>query len=302
MTIKLRPYNHEEDYNLVGNFLIETYQPGKEIINWMQTRWEYMFHHPYLFEKGLNKYLDKIGIWEDEGKIVGVANFEHHLGTVYVHINPEYHKLKAEILEYAQKNLTGISDKGKPYISVYIKDNDTEFEAIAESMGFEKGDQYLEAMSQYQIPEIFPEISLPEGFKLKSLANDNDLNKVNRVLWRGFDHQGKPNPDLTGRKLMQSAPNYRKDLNIIVEAPTGEFVSYCGMWYDPVNQVGYVEPVATDPDYRMMGLGKAAVLEGIRRCGKLGATVAYVATDKKFYLAIGFENLFDRYPWFKELK
>ena len=122
------------------------------------------------------------------------------------------------------------------------------------------------------------------------------------MLWRGFDHQGKPNPDLTGRKLMQSAPNYRKDLNIIVEAPTGEFVSYCGMWYDPVNQVGYVEPVATDPDYRMMGLGKAAVLEGIRRCGKLGATVAYVATDKKFYLAIGFENLFDRYPWFKELK
>lgn len=44
----------------------------------------------------------------------------------------------------------------------------------------------------------------------------------------------------------------------------------------------YVEPVATDPDYRRMDLGKAAVLEGIRRCGELGAEVAYVGSVKDF--------------------
>ena len=48
---------------------------------------------------------------------------------------------------------------------------------------------------------------------------------------------------------MQSGPHFRKDLTIVVEAPNGEFVSYCGMWYDAVNRFGYVEPVATDPDY-----------------------------------------------------
>jgi predicted N-acetyltransferase YhbS len=60
-----------------------------------------------------------------------------------------------------------------------------------------------------------------------------------------------------------------------------------------------VEPLATDPDYRRMGLGKAAVLEAIRRAGQLGATVAYVATDKPFYLAIGFQRLSARHPWEK---
>ncbi|OCL27144.1 hypothetical protein U472_06590 [Orenia metallireducens] len=301
MTIKVREYNHEEDFKLIGDFLVNTYKPGKEIINWLQPRWEYMHYHPYLFVNKLDKKFDKIGIWEDDGMIVGIAHFEHHLGTVYIQLDPNYSHLKSEMLRYSEENLSGISDQGKPYVSVYIKDNDTNFQAIAESMGFKRGDQYLEAMSQYQVPKIFPEIKLAEGFKLKSLADDNNLNKVNRVLWRGFDHQGEPNPDLAGRKLMQSAPNYRKELNIVVEAPNGEFVSYCGMWYDPINKIAYVEPVATDPGYRRMGLGKAAVLEGIRRCSKLGATVAYVATDKEFYLAIGFEKLFDRYPWFKEL-
>ena len=37
-----------------------------------------------------------------------------------------------------------------------------------------------------------------------------------------------------------------------------------------------------------MGLGRAAVLEGIRRVGEVGATVAYVGTEMPFYLSFGF--------------
>jgi predicted N-acetyltransferase YhbS len=46
-----------------------------------------------------------------------------------------------------------------------------------------------------------------------------------------------------------------------------------------------------------MGLGRAAVLEGIRRCGALGATVAYVGSDQPFYLSIGFEVLYTSECW-----
>ncbi|MCJ7551114.1 MAG: GNAT family N-acetyltransferase, partial [Anaerolineae bacterium] len=150
----------------------------------------------------------------------------------------------------------------------------------------------------------FPAIELPEGFRLKSLADDNDLVKINRVLWRGFNHEGEPpegDEDLEGRRKMQSGPNFRHDLTIVVEAPDGNFVSFCGMWYENVNRIAYVEPVATDPDYRRMGLGKAAVWEGIRRCGAEGATVAYVGSDQKFYHAIGFRTLHYRNCWTKNL-
>jgi predicted N-acetyltransferase YhbS len=155
-------------------------------------------------------------------------------------------------------------------------------------------------MSVFKISESFPEITLPRGFKVQSLEDDNDLNKIDRVLWRGFNHEGEPDGDLSGRKLMQSAPNFRRDLNIVVVSPDGNYVSYCGMWYDSVNKVAYVEPVATDPDNRRMGIGKAAVLEGIRRCKELGAVQVKVVSNKQFYLKMGFETIYTMEAWVKK--
>lgn len=61
----------------------------------------------------------------------------------------------------------------------------------------------------------------------------------------------------------------------------------------------YVVPVATDPDYRRMGLGKAAVLECVRRCAERGATVANVGSGQPFYEAIGFRKSWAAYMWKK---
>jgi predicted N-acetyltransferase YhbS len=156
--------------------------------------------------------------------------------------------------------------------------------------------------SRFILPDPFPEIVLPGGFRLKSLQENNDLHKIHRVLWRGFDHEGEPSPDgMEGRRKMQSGFNFCKDLTIVVEAPDGQFVSYAGTWYEPINRYAYVEPVATDPDYRRRGLGRAAVLEGIRRCGALGATIAYVGSDLAFYRALGFVPIYTCQCWTKYL-
>ncbi len=134
------------------------------------------------------------------------------------------------------------------------------------------------------------------------VADDNDLRQVTRVFWRGFNHGDEP-PDgeVEDRKFMQSAPNYRKDLNLVVVAPDGNFVSYCGTWYEPVHAIAYVEPVATDPDYRRMGLARAAVLEGIRRCRELGASVSYVGSKQPLYLSLGFRPEYNSRVWEREL-
>jgi predicted N-acetyltransferase YhbS len=67
------------------------------------------------------------------------------------------------------------------------------------------------------------------------------------------------------------------------------------------NRFGYVEPVATDPDYRGMGLGRAVVLEALRRVRADGVTAAWVGSDQDFYLALGFEKKFQRNLWAKYL-
>jgi predicted N-acetyltransferase YhbS len=295
MHATVRQYNHAADYERVSQFLVRTHRITGDHINWLQPRWEYMHYHSLIRNVDLNA----IGIWEARGEVVGVVHPEHAMGTAYVEIDPRYDHLKAAMLRYAEQHLSTLSD-GVRRVRVYINEQDNHFQELALERGYARGGGY-EPMSRFAIPDLFPAISLPEGFRLKSLAEDNDLQKVDQVLWRGFDHGDEPpEGEIEDRAFMQSAPNYRKDLNLVVEAPNGHFVSYCGMWYEPVHAIAYVEPVATDPDYRRMGLGRAVVLEGIRRCGALGATAAYVGSAMPFYLALGFRQIYNRSAWQRE--
>ena len=300
MSIKLREYDASNDFKLVGDFLIDNYQPNNRDGNFLQPAWEYMHSHPQLDENAL----DKIGVWEDSERIVGVVHYETILGEAFFEIHPRYTHLKPEMLEHAEKYIYGKTPDGLRHVKALINDFDKDFEALVKSHGYEKDDTFARPMSQLTITHPFqPIISLPDGFCLKSLTEDNDLAKIDRALWRGFNHGDEPPAiDFEGRKKMQSVPNFRKDLNIIIVAPDGNYVAYAGTWFEATNKFAYVEPVATDPDYRRMGLGKAAVLEGVRRCGELGAQVAYVGSAQPFYQAMGFKRLFTCNCWIKYLR
>ena len=296
MSVTFRNYQSPDDFMRVGDLLVANYQPGNRDGNWFESTWEYMHVHSYLDKNSLNK----IGIWEDEGAIVGVAHYESGLGEVFFELHPDYTYLKPMMLDYAEAHLYGTDDEGKRFVRAYVNSFDADFEAEVKARGYEQDVPWTRPMSQFTIPTPFPEIPLPKGFRAQSLAADCDWAKIHRVLWRGFNHQGEPPADgIDDRKKMELAPNYRRDLKIVTVAPDGYFVSFCGMWYDATNKIAYVEPVATDPDYRRMGLGRATVWEGIRRCGELGATVAFVGSDQDFYKAIGFEVQFKANCWLK---
>lgn len=299
MNITLRNYKSVDDYKLVDNFLIKHYKRGNQDGNWIEPTWEYMHNHPYLDKSSL----EKIGIWEDDGNIVAVAHYESRLGEVFFEFHPEYRHLRQEMLGYAEANLYGTTDIGKRFVHVFINDFDKELLSLVGTHSYVKDDNETRTTMHFVIPDPFPAITLPEGFRLKSLSDDCNWMKIHRVLWRGFNHPGEPPEDeIEDRKKMQEAPNFKYDLKIVVEAPNGQFASFCGMWYEPVNHYAYVEPVATDPNFRQMGLGKAAVLEGIRRCGILGATVAYVGNDLQFYQAMGFKKVYSSECWAKQLE
>ena len=299
MNIKLRKYDVENDFKLVGDFLVENYQPDNGNGNFPQPAWEYIHGHPRFDEISV----DKIGVWEDSGRIVGVVHYELALGEAFFEIHPGHTHLKTAMLDHAEKHLYVKTEDGRRYIQAWINDFDKEFEALVISCGYVKTDTPARPMSQLKIMRPFrPEIPLPDGFRLKSLAEDNDLAKLDRVIWRGFDHGDEPPTiDYEGRKKQQSIPSYRKDLNIIVVAPDGNYVAYAGTWFVARNKYAYIEPVCTDPDYRRRGLGKAALLEGIRRCSELGEQVAYVGSIQPFYQALGFKKLFTCNCWIKYL-
>jgi len=294
----LRSYQNEDDYNRVDAFLIQHHLPNNADGNWLEPAWEYMNHHPYLDQSSLRR----IGIWEEAGEMVAVVTYESRLGEAFFQFHPAYRHLRREMLEYAEKSLHGISQDGRKFLHAFINDVDEEFVSLVEARGYKRDDEESRVMSQFAIPNPFPEITLPASFHLTSLAEECDWAKVHRVMWRGFDHEGEPpagEEELESRRKLFDTPNARRDLKIAVKAPNGNFVAFCGMFYEPTNRFAHVEPLATDPDYRRMGLGKAAVLEGIRRCGALGATVVYVGNELPIYRAVGFKKVYVSECWIK---
>ena len=54
--MKIKPYQRATDYERIGNFLIETFQPGDQLANWLQPRWEYMHYHVFIDEIDLSSF------------------------------------------------------------------------------------------------------------------------------------------------------------------------------------------------------------------------------------------------------
>jgi GNAT superfamily N-acetyltransferase len=300
MNIIFRQYNVLNDYQGVNDFLVTHHQRDNQDGNWLQPAWEYMHAHPYLDRSAL----EKIGIWENDGAIVGIAHYESRVGEAFFECHPNYRHLKRDLLDYAERQLYETSEDSQKILHAFVNDMDDAFTSLVKARGYEKDAEQSRAMCQFVISDPFPPISLPDGFHLTSLAEDCDWMKVHRVIWRGFNHAGEPpagNDELDERRRLFDTPTARRDLKIAVRAPDGNFVAFCGVFYEPTNRFAYVEPVATDPDYRRMGLGKAAVLEGIRRCGALGATVAFVWNDLPLYRVIGFKKVYTSECWVKHL-
>lgn len=296
VAIQFRNYTKQpgitDDYHKVRAFFIKL---GYAEFDY--ARWDWMTTHGSLDKSAVHR----IGIWEDDGKIVGVATFDTQLGTAFCLTLPEYSYLKNEMLEYAENNL---SKDGK--FGVIIKDTDYEFQDIASNRGLiASADKESNAI--FYTDKTSTEYALPEGFYITTIKDTFDMYKYLRVLWKGFNHELNGEGELTyseedekeARESMLR-PNVDLNLKVAVVAPDGNFVSYCGMWYDP--EVGYavIEPVATDPEYRKMGLGKAAVLEGIRRVGQLGAKKALVGSSMQFYYSMGLRPFSTSTLWIKK--
>lgn len=291
--VKFRTYSPEpfftDDYFKVREFLARINTERIYYPRLLWGAWEWAVTHRHRD----NSKLGKIGLWEDNDTLVGLATYETRFGEGFLVVDEAYEYLKPELVAYAKANL---HNNGKLIIS--LTDGDTVFQRAAMAHGF-RPTQVKDRDSIMDIDAIQP-YSLPAGFSFVSLADDWDWRAYNRIMWRGFYADGTILDDdktVAERERMLSSPMIIPSIVIAVAAPDGSYVSHCGMWYRPGDTYCYVEPVATDPDYRLRGLGKAAVLEGVRRCGLLGAKQAIVGSEQQFYYNIGFYPVHNMTHW-----
>ena len=296
MSITFRNYTNEagitEDYYKVRSFFIKL-----GYAEFTYVRWEWMTTHSYLDKSSIGK----IGLWENNNEVVGLATFDCQLGCAFCLTLPQYVDLKSDILTYASEILSKDQSFG-----IVIADRDLFFQEVAAKLGYVATEE-KEGDAVFLCDQTSTEYKLPDGFKITTLQDTFDLYQYRRVLWKGFDHELNGEGELSftekeeqGAKEEMLRPNVDLSLKVAVVAPDGNFASYCGMWYDPEAGYAVIEPVATDPAYRKMGLGKAAVLEGIRRTKDMGAKIVYVGSSQQFYYSIGMRPFSTATIWRKK--
>jgi len=299
MSAKFRRYDNStiygSDYNKVRSFLFEL-----DNHNYHFGRWDWM-----CMSIGAGWVdpgdIGNVGIWEDNNKIVAISTYDSTLGSAYLVTQEGYGCLKEEMLIHAKENL-----KKDGQFRVLVLEGDAELQEVASNQGFFPT-QDREWDSIFQINQEKLKYDLPKGFHITSFNEDFDIYKYGQSMWKGFNHEMNEEGPFSfywekhadKYKRAWEHPNVDLGLKVFVVAPNGDFVSHCGMWYEAGSKTALVEPVATEPAYRKMGLGKAAVLEGIKRCGELGAERAFVGSAQQFYYNIGFTP-YTISTWWKE--
>jgi predicted N-acetyltransferase YhbS len=318
MKARLRRYE-PVDFLRVRDFLAANYLKFAEPVNLDIVSWNYAryFCAPMLGAWGLGEEQEKvpdttgeksrqainfwessIGVWENEAReIVGVVCPEEYVpwhpafGKAFLERHPDYEHLLSEMLEYAEKTFIG-----KGMTRIYVGENDKALNEEAQVRGFVRDEKPCLEYMEFNLGDI-PEPMLPQGYRFISMAENNDIKKRRKIFGLSFEHLD-PNdwPTAFSYHELQKAPDYRKELDLVIERPDGEWVACTIAWFDEYNRMGTLEPVGAI----QLGMGREVVIEGLRRLKALGAEVARMDSGLKFYRKIGFKKKFSIYRWIKK--
>jgi GNAT superfamily N-acetyltransferase len=173
-----------------------------------------------------------------------------------------------------------IDGLGLEAVEVLARDDDVELRTLLAGAGFVADGQQsgITWMNAEDRPEA---VALPEGFAL-----------VDRAQQTTKPHPMEPRSGEEVETRLLQCSLYDPGLDLAVETADGQAAGYALFWFDPVTEVGLVEPMRVEDAYQRRGLARAMLTAGLDRLAKRGARrlkVGY-ATDvaRGLYVGAGF--------------
>lgn len=279
------------DYEKIINFLREIYLKTGNQYCWLPQRWEYAEYNcnDIALTKGWRDWKETIRIWEDDNKIVGIAHKEMDY-DVFLQIRPGYEFLAKEMLEYLEETIPEERNDEDPELVLFINEDMLYLEEMLIAKGYTK-DKNRSYFNHLALEDGY-KADLPEGFSFVDGTEVKDQKERQLCCHLGFHPEDEPKTLPEWGFSMESAPMFDPKLEIMTKDASGNLCSFCVVWYDSILNIGMFEPVCTRKAYRKKGLGKAMIIEGLRRLKAMGVKKAYVESygedRKSFYNKAGF--------------
>jgi len=277
MKLTLHTCDKEDDFWRVRNFLREVFLLNDRLEHsWNVARLDYWRWH-YILTCNICKSVEAgMALCENaDGKIIAALN---HLGgsELRLHVHPQFYSadLEHEMLTYAEKNYFATTEDGRRYIHLPIFEDDTRRQELVQSRGYKKqpgwGHHY-----RRDLTAPLPVPPTPSGYNIRSMGDESEHASRSWCSWRAF-HSDEPNSNYDGDYSwyanLQSAPLYRRDLDVVAAAPDGSIAAFCTIYYDDYTRSAVTVLVGVAAEHWRRGLGKAVMTEGLKRLQQLGCT------------------------------
>ena len=277
-----RPYQTEDDFWRMRAFLRQVFLLNNCLErSWHVARLEYARWHTCL--NCANVRLEDVAfLWEDDSDLVSFVMPDGGRGEAHLLIHPVWRtgELEEEMLHVAEQHLASETEDGGRRLVVWSPEQDRPRQDLLHKNGYRKGDE-PEFQWRRSLDAPIPAAPLAPGYVIRSLGDGLELLERCYASGLGF-HEGDIGVAVDNRndpawyRNIQTAPLYRRDLDLVAVAPDGAIAAFCTIWFDDVTRSAYFEPVATVPTHQRRGLGKALLTEGLRRLQRMGATLAFV--------------------------
>ncbi|MHA2240033.1 MAG: GNAT family N-acetyltransferase [Candidatus Thorarchaeota archaeon] len=304
----MRSFHWSEDFDLVRNFLIETYNLTHTFQNWIPSMFENRKFGP-----GGSEYTDEddeqVKLWEEldnqaEPKIVAVTICKPS-GYGYIQIHPHFRSLEKELVLFMEKQRKsqGSKDTSELELKFTVAVSDDFRRGMLEELGYEN--LGVEEHNRIRPLDLaVPEYELPKGYEIRPANIMEEFHKYRTLQASVFHHMANMTENLA--HVYSTAEFYNPELDLVAVDPNGNFAAFCTVRIDPISKMAELEPVGTHPDYRKLGLAKAIICEALRRAREyhpsvmviLGAAPIEGAT--RLYDSIGFSRE-DVHLWSKKL-
>lgn len=311
MQLTMRLYQSDADRWRIRSFLREVFALNdRRQASWHLARFDYWFHPGVeIYEAGKFRLEEVVFLWETEdGRLAAALNPEG-MGDAFLQVHPAFRSaaLEAEMIATAENCLAAARPDGTRELCVWALEPDALRQSLLVSRGYVKSGapEYIRRRS-LEVP--IPQPQLPPGYTVRSIHfTTEELAARARAGWKAFQGEDTPiDPTYdndTSHRIFGRIPTYRRDLDLVIEAPNGDLAAFCTLWYDDVSRTAMFEPVGTVPAHQRRGLGKAIMYEGMRRLKAVGADLAFVSSYSDaaggLYASVGFTEYDLLEPWHK---
>jgi ribosomal protein S18 acetylase RimI-like enzyme len=303
----------DADWWAVRELLVRSHAGSPPGWNWDVRRWDgSRFHNEVPALPAA--MAAAIGVWEAaDGRLAGAVHGEGGPGEAYLELDPDWRHLQPAMLDWAEAHLAAEDADGRRVLEVPARDYDLPLRELLRERGYEErqAGTWLRRL-RFGAGESSPGrvLEAPEaapGYALRATAEatlDADCGQMAALLNASFGRSTHTAGEY--RTFVTRSPSFRHDLNLVAVAPDGSFAAHAGFTVDEANRHGIIEPVCTHPDHRQRGLGRALILEGLRRLRDLGAATCDVETGdmvpaNALYRSIGFSEEYRGHTWRREL-